>query len=236
MTYIKTSLVVLLSIHLISCGKETDADRIADAQACLDQASAANASECVSKVEGINTKGANLIRCVGTFMKQNLGTPSALASIFTALDSNGGGGSGGTIGIMNAISFKAGGGTAPNGSDLSDANYASSICNQSNSPGLGMLSTLTVTATSISQLAGDGTIDNGDLAACATGCSPEQKEAIGSAVQVAYEANCANGGSSLGDVCTQLDSVIQNSGSNQAVAEALLQCLGASPPAYCQGF
>lgn len=236
MNQIKTALLFLSTISLIACGKETDADRIADAQSCLDKATATNVSECVSKVEGINTKGANLIRCVGTFVKQNLGTPSALAQIFTALDNNGGGGGSGTVAVMNELSFKTNGGAVPNATDLSDANYAASICNESNSPGLGMLSTLTVTATSISNIAGGGTIDDADLADCVNNCSPEQKEAIGSAVQLAYQSNCANGSSSLGDVCTQLDSVIQNNGSNQAIADALLQCLGALPPPYCQGF
>jgi hypothetical protein len=239
MTYMKTSLLILMSLTLISCGKETDADKIADAQACLDKATAANASACVAKVEGINSKGANLIRCVGTFVKQNLGTPSALAQIFTALDDNGGGGRNATIGIMDAITFKTNSGSAiPNSQDLSDSQYAASICNESNSPGLGMLSTLTVTATTVSSI-GLGSINNTTLENCATDdCSPQQLAAIGSAVQLAYQSNCMNGGSSLGDVCTQLDSVIQNAGgSNTAIADTLLRCLaGTLPPATCQGF
>jgi hypothetical protein len=240
MTHIKTTLLLLFSTTLISCGKETETDKIADAQACLDKATSANVSACVAKVEGLNSKGANLIRCVGTFVKQNLGSPSALAQIFTALDSNGGGGGDGTVAVMQAITFKANaGGPTPNAQDISDSNYAASICNQSNSPGLGMLSTLTVTATAVSSL---GDINNPstftDCANDVGNCTAQQKEAIGFAIQVAYESNCSNGGSSLGDVCLQLDSVIQASGgSNEALADTLMRCLaGTLPPATCQGF
>ncbi|MFN7824465.1 MAG: hypothetical protein ACK5P6_03800, partial [Pseudobdellovibrionaceae bacterium] len=64
------ALIALSSLLISGCGKETDADKIADAQACLDTATPANVSDCVDKVSGVSGKGAELIRCVAVYVKQ----------------------------------------------------------------------------------------------------------------------------------------------------------------------
>ncbi|MCE3010840.1 MAG: hypothetical protein LW875_09530 [Proteobacteria bacterium] len=221
------ALTTLLSLLTLGCGKETDADKVADAQACLDGKAGAttltDVSDCLSKIKGINGKGAELIRCVATYVKQGKSAEGTITSLFNALDNNPGTPNQDLMAGMSAISFSAGSQTIAK----SDAGAAATHCQASNSPGLSMLSTLTLTGTILldgTDGSGGGAIDSTDVNTCISSCSAEQKALIGSAAQSAYNQNCVDSKDAPGDLCTQLGAVV---GSNDpaTVGNSLLICI-----------
>ena len=54
---------------LVSCGPK-DSDKIGDAQLCLDNATSSNVSDCVQKVDGLESPGAYVIRCSANFIQE----------------------------------------------------------------------------------------------------------------------------------------------------------------------
>src|SRR6185312_2954149 len=144
---------------LTSCGP-TDADKISDAQTCLNTATPANADLCVAMVAGITSQSAALIRCSGAFIKQGYGDPSKVAGALSQID----GSSGATqsIAMMTKLSFQYESTMAAN---VTDAQTAQSDCNISESPGLIFLVGVAATATQAAQLAGSspGSVNSADV-------------------------------------------------------------------------
>jgi hypothetical protein len=225
------ALIALSSLLISGCGKETDADKIADAQACLDQATPSNVSDCVDKVSGVSGKGAELIRCVAVYVKQEKTAADTIEDLFNAIQTPGGGSSALMTGMTPLIFSKY----SPT-ENKDDAADAADHCNASNSPGLAMLSTLSLTATVIT--GGSGSAFAGsDLSDCATNpsvCTGPDKALIGTAANLAYQQNCSGGAESAGDLCTQLGAVI-GAGSSEDIGNRLLFCLN-TPDSSCTGF
>src|SRR5262245_51594471 len=78
--YVSTLFIMGSLLLFTGCSKETDADKIADAQACLDTATAAEAATCVAKVDGLESPAAYLIRCAGKFVKEGYNDSTKLAA------------------------------------------------------------------------------------------------------------------------------------------------------------
>ena len=96
--FIALTLVATLPFLTSSCSGTGDADTIASAQNCLDQAQTpAAAQTCSAMVNGMTSASANLIRCSADFLSQGF-TGTRIASAFQAMKNN-------TSGVDPAISI-----------------------------------------------------------------------------------------------------------------------------------
>lgn len=87
---LKKNLLALILVSLVACGKETERDKIGDAQLCLDKVTSANpdaADECVQKVSGINSLEADGIRCSGAFVKEGFTDATYLIDVMDSISS-----------------------------------------------------------------------------------------------------------------------------------------------------
>jgi hypothetical protein len=237
------SLLLGLTLLTSGCGKETDADKIADAQSCLDRATANEAAECVSKVDGIESEAAYLIRCAGKFVKEGYSNPSKLANAFSNIAGSESSGAADSLSVMAALAFSA---EATPALNSTSAQEAFGYCEKANSKGMIMLAGFVQTAT---VLAGIQNIDPSTLtgaqlqsfmATLAT--DPVAQAAVGAAVVGIYESNCSNGDDSVpGSYCQQFSSAVSTvSGGTSnpaAIGQAIMTCYSTTPPpASCTGF
>lgn len=233
---------VVLLFLAAGCGKKTDQDRVADAQECIDRATAATVSTCVTMVEGLTSKGSYLIRCVSKYVEEGLADPASIYSAIAASQTSGAGAAAsGSMAMMSVLAFK-GGGDAAKG--LANATAASTYCTASGSKGLIMLSTLTVTATVATSL---GSCAATPTAACiksglsTIATNPLGQAAIGSAAISAYQSNCSSGQTTTGGMCAQLAAVVGTNTDSSVVGGILGTCYAncpsvVSPCTSCVGF
>lgn len=232
----KLSFVLAAMMMTLSACKETDQDRVADAQNCLDGATSATAAQCVSMVDGINTKGAYLIRCSGLFIQEGFMDANRLSSAMDAIENNGGSSNSQTM--MSVLSFRNFGSPAANDQAAQNAvNY----CNKAGSKGLVMLASVTSIATTAAALAGTTTPSQGDINQglndiVAAGPSSSQAQAVGSAAIAAYNANCAGDGGSFGQFCDQFESAMDGLSNPGDIGVKLAQCYLTPAAPGCQGF
>jgi hypothetical protein len=238
---IQKSLIPLLSLLVLfssACGKETDADKIADAQNCLDSATTAEAAACVSKVDGMESSGAYLIRCVGKFVKEGFSQPSKISN---ALASATGSGSTGSAAMMASLAFTTESTDALNNTS---AQQAFGYCTKAKSEGLIFLSGTVQIATSVGYLAGvAGGIENmdGDELKTAMGTmkdDPVAQAAVGSAVVGIYESSCSGGNNATGDFCAQFNGVVASAGgasNTNAIGQLVMTCYANPADAACVG-
>lgn len=233
-----------LSTTLISCGKETDADKIADAQACLDKitssSDATGINACKSLVEDISTSSAQGIRCYANFMREGFTNPSDIAAKLSDLDS------GNTVDFMSAVTFTTGSTVAE---DATNAKNTFQYCNDSGGKGATIFSAFAYIPLAILETLYDGgagpascgkptynlaTCVAGDLARSATNQSivtnnPGNKKgpmisALGQTVIATHRVSCANSETNS-TLCTMLENAISNGGGTSnpsGVGQALL--------------
>lgn len=230
-------LLAAISLSLSGC-QETEQDKIADAQSCLDESSSSTAQACVDMVSGIESKGAYLIRCSAMFIREGFMDASRLSDAMDAIENDGG--ANGSTAMMTVLSFRNLGVTPAE--NEAAANLAVSYCDQAGSKGLLMLASISAIATTSAALAGttnpsQAQIDAA-LTAISSGAQPAQAAAVGSAAEAAYEANCAGDGGSFGQFCDQFQSVVDAMPpgyTSEDLGEKLAQCYTAPTP-DCQGF
>ncbi len=224
------SLTLMSFIGLTSC-QETDADRIGDAQLCLDKANASTAQACLSKIEGIESAQANILRCSAGFLSEGFDDIARLVDSFSQLESGGDG----TIGLLTVMAFKS---KADGATNKSFASTTNSYCQKSKQKGLSMLGTMAMSATTLAAIAIPGLTLGSNLSAAqieqaitdllggALGGSAELLAEIGNAVTATYQTACAAGSQANSDLCGEMSQVINDSNVDinipQAVAEALL--------------
>jgi hypothetical protein len=220
------------------CGP-TDADKISDAQTCLNTATADMADLCVAMVDGIYSQSASLIRCSGAFIKEGFGDSTKVKQALSQLDNNGNGASG-SMAMMSVLAFQSDADKAVN---LASAQAAQTECIKSGSPGLIFLSGVSLTASQAVALINpaDPTnitptdISNG-LASLASGSAQDQAT-VGSAILSIYDVSCQNGSSTAGNYCQQFQSVIDQVGSDPAsVGQFLATCYTTPATPGCSGF
>lgn len=155
----KSSLFVLplaLSALLMACeGAQSDKDKIAEAQFCLDDATdASSADACLSKISSLDSPEANTLRCAGGFIAAGITSPSNLSSALNAIsDGNG------TTALLSALSF-------PN---TQLVNETVESCNKSGQTGLRLIGAMAKSATTIASLANLASCsDPSDLSTCDT--------------------------------------------------------------------
>ncbi len=215
----KTTLAVaLISVSLLglTACQESEQDVIKDAQYCMDDArTSSQAQACISKLEGIETPAAYVIRCAGEFISQGFTSPSRLVDVIDALKADGG-----TAGLLGFMSF----------SDLTSASRAFTYCTKSNQKGMNLLAALMKTATTI-------TATNPTLLAGLTANPPvypteaEIKtaidnitaggaEAVGETVKTVYQISCGSGSPANADVCNQINDAAASYGGISSASAA----------------
>lgn len=227
-------------VLLTSCGGPKDIDKIADAQNCLDQATAAEADQCVSKVEGLESEAAYLIRCTGKFVKEGFNDSTKLASALSSI-SGGNTGASGSTAMMAALAFKAESTPALNSSS---AQEAFNFCTKSNSKGLILLSGLTQSSTVVAVLGGqDPTTLTGPQLQTLMGTlqsDPVAQAAVGTAVATIYTATCTNSSTTTGNYCEQFDSAIAKIPggitNTSGIGQQIMICYSNPAAAGCTGF
>ena len=220
---LRKNLAVTLSVLSLGLGgcQETDADKIGDAQMCIDRASAVTVSSCLSKIEGIDTKAANVLRCSAGFIEEGFDQAERLINSLEELDNGGQG----TTGLMSLIAFKSKiDGPANKAFAIATSNY----CQKAGQKGLALLGTLAMSATTLAALVDpsldfNSTIDSTDLKnqitallSAASGMTPDPAAVatindIGAAVSTTYQIACA-GSSSTSDMCKELVEAIDTNG------------------------
>lgn len=81
--------LIFCSVFVInSCGPK-QADDIADAQACLNQAVASEVDECLTKIDGIETAAAYGLRCAGAFIKEGFLDPTVFIDSLNSIGDSG---------------------------------------------------------------------------------------------------------------------------------------------------
>ncbi|MEZ0391752.1 MAG: hypothetical protein ACAH59_06025 [Pseudobdellovibrionaceae bacterium] len=225
------------SLFLSSCGGPKDVDKIADAQACLDRATASEADECVSKVDGLESEGAYLIRCAGKFVKEGFNDPAKLTSVMSAIDSDTG--TNGSTSLMAGLAFKAESSTSLN---FDSANEAFNYCTTANSKGLITLSGFAKTSSYFAKISNDTDLSGAEIQAlmAANANDPVAQEAVGTVVAAIYETNCTNDQSTMGAYCEQFESALENIPGGlenpTELGKQIMLCYSAPTTPGCSGF
>lgn len=227
--------VLVLTLFLVACSKKSDQDKVAEAQNCLDGATSATFQTCVDMVQGLETKAAYTIRCIGKFVEEGFNESTRLSSAMNNLSSSGS--SSQTLSIMAVMAFQKNASLAVN---TANAQAAMNYCSQGNSKGLTMLSMLSsvaTTAAEVANLTGNLNSTNLQAAMASIAANPTASTAVGNAVLAAYQANCTSGATTAGGLCTQLSSAVgSNTNNPQAIGQAIATCYGAPSTPGCTGF
>lgn len=229
----KAVLLISLSLLFVSCNKNSDSDKLSEAQACLDQATASTASQCMDKVAGLDSAGAYLIRCSAMFIADGFDDTTRLTSAFNNMSNTGSNASAvdGSLQVMSALAFINGGSPSAN---QTNANLALSYCEKSGSKGLILLSGISSMATNMLALASCGT----DISCALSNAqsNPVTQAAVGAAAIAAYTANCTGSEKSNQQFCNQFsDAVTAAGGTSNAtsVGSALISQYCATKTGGC---
>ncbi len=205
--------LICTSLILTSCGPSA-ADKVGDAQLCLDTATASTVSSCVEKVAGLETSGAYLIRCSANFIQKGFGDPAQLVNAFRNLDSTG---SGTTTAFLGALNF----------ADNTFATQTYDYCLKTNQRGLSLLAAMVKSATSIAVLgnlisgscststsssSGMQTCISSIVSSIGTSNGQSAAAAVGQSVVDIYQTSCQNGSQVSSSLCTQMSSAITSAG------------------------
>jgi hypothetical protein len=233
----KVFLGLVLALGFMGC-KETETDKVADAQFCIDQATAANVGECVAKVAGIETRAAYVIRCTAKFVEEGYTEGDKIFLALEQLDNASSSDQGPAM--MTVLAFTAAGTSNSTQWDLniSNASLAVSYCKQAQLDTLLSIATIAATASvagKFGSLASAGDVK----AALATASSdPAAQLVIGNAVIASYEANCkGEEASAPGNTCAQFDAAIAAQGGNpSSVGQFVASCYSNPAQAGCEAF
>lgn len=237
--FIFTAALLSSFLLLSACGAPTEADKIADAQNCLDRATPSTVDQCVEKVSGMETPNAYLIRCVGKFVKEGFNEPAKLAA---ALDNtSGNSGASGSTAMMAALAFKA---ESTPELNATSALEAQTYCTKANSKGLILLSGLPVIANTLASL---GHIDPANISGTdvqnlmgTLQNNQDAQAAVGTVVSTIYQTSCSNNSSSAGNYCQQFESALTSVPGGLSnpggIGQQIMICYNNPSAAGCTGF
>lgn len=228
---------LLLSSALLatSCSKK-DPDKIAEAQDCLDKASANEAPACVEKISGLESEAAYSIRCSAALIYQGLTDPTRLVDIAKQMQSSGGN----STAAIGLLSF-----SKPDiDTAVTLANQALEDCGKAGSAGRVLLASMASMATAINK-AGIGAVvtacdpaaANYDSANCQQAvsnavCSADSST-LGQAAQAAYTQGCQGSAQENSSVCAQYAAALAAGTTSDEVGAQLkddLKGSGSCPP------
>lgn len=130
-----STLCLASSLALVGCGQQSEKDMLAEAQLCLDKASANNALSCVSKISHLNSPDAHALMCSAGFVESGVVSPSNLAKAFTALSDE----NAGATTMLASLRFE----------NSSLMNTTNESCKKSGSAGFALISAMAKTATTL---------------------------------------------------------------------------------------
>lgn len=205
MRFSKTTAGVLalgIAVLLSGCeAEQTEKDMLAEAQYCLDKATAATANACMAKISGLTAPKAYALRCAAGFIAEDITSSKNLAEAMTAISENSG-----AVGLLSAISFD----------DQTTANTTFEYCRLSQQGGFALIGAMAKSATILKTAAGSLASCSTDPAGCQQAISdgldklistpdPEQVGAIVDAVSTVYETSCSGADSTNNEMCKQID-------------------------------
>lgn len=244
-TFLMPLLLTTLAFSATGCKQGSkDADKILDAQNCLNNIPQGFADECVSKVEGIESEAAYLIRCVGEFVDEGYGSSNKIVTAITNLESQGEGSAGSTA-MIATLAFTAGASEALN---KASAKLAFTYCTESKSKGLIFLSGLAQTSTVLASLSAGldlsdpSSLTGANLQAAMTALSgnPEAQAAVGASIVSIYETNCTNNQTTTGSYCEQfgsaVDAVPGGTSNPTGIGQQIMLCYTNPATPGCSGF
>ncbi|HEY8272036.1 MAG TPA: hypothetical protein VIG33_14185 [Pseudobdellovibrionaceae bacterium] len=215
MTYGKKSLSCLYTLalsasFLISCAPKA-ADKIGDAQLCLDKATQGTAAACLEKIEGIDTAAANVMRCSAGFIDEGFTDPTRFKKAFDALSQKSAGATN-TLTFLSFIAFSSKGTATENKAFATDT-YNS--CLKTKAKGLTLLGSMAMTATVISgglTALNDGAAIQTAITSLLGSADDSSKTAVGSAVIATYTSSCTDGSEANQGLCDQLNGYLGTDG------------------------
>lgn len=211
---------------LVSCGKK-DADKVGEAQLCLDKATQATAASCKAMVEGIETTGAYSILCSANFITEGFTEASRFKQAFDSFDNNS---SNNTESFMSVLTFKSQASMDLNATFATETN---SYCAKSGSKGLMFLGTMATTATTFAQVAYNLTAGASGTAPTAqqindaltdlknnpsSGSNPATISAVGTVIASTYTTSCQTGSDANQSMCDQLNTALAGVDMNDPAA------------------
>lgn len=214
-----TVCAILILPFLSGCGGK-DADKIGDAQMCLDNATAATANACLEKIDGLTSKAAYAIRCSGGFIAEGFDQPSKYIEAYKKLSTPPTGCSGTcspTLGVMTLLTF----------SSMNNANTTYTNCYLSGSQGYTLLASTVKSATILAQVARNilgftGTLTAANLEAAASAIANNTGGAssiatpsdLGSVAITTYQLSCTTGNQNDNSqqLCKELSTAIDAGG------------------------
>jgi hypothetical protein len=219
---IKKGLILsALAIGLTACS-QSESDKVADAQACLDSSTPATAQACMSKIEGVSSKEASLLRCSAGFITEGLASASTLSNAFSAIGSGGGNP---TLTMMGVLAFDSFGTDSTSNQAFADETF--NHCNDAGNPGFVLVASFSRMATTLA-VAGslfDGTeITADELQTAVASLSTAENSVIGSTAVAAYTVSCSGENPSNPTLCTELETAITAAGgpsNTEAIGAAL---------------
>lgn len=249
-------IVPLFFFFISSCGPK-DIDKVGDAQACLNSATSATASSCMSKVDGLETTAAYNIRCAAMFIQEGFTSPTKFTNALNSLN-----GTTGTSSFMGLITFSSQGTIA---SDDANAATAFDYCYKSGGKGATLISAFGYMATSLYKamsctpttptatgydLAGTGCLGDTTpitgkvsqfVIKIGTGDSSALSflDSLGAVVLATKNVSCSSTTSTNEQLCTTLkNSVTAGNGSNRRIGcNFLVNIVGSAslPASTCNG-
>lgn len=227
MTQVTRNLILtgLTAFGLAACAP-SNADKIADAQDCLDRSTSDTALSCLSKVDGVETSGAQLVRCSAYFIDQGFGDPGRLSRVSEELNrDNGGGGGSSTIAVLSFMAFSSA--KYDKTTNLNFSETAFTACQASSSKGMIYLSSMTRIATVALGLVtlydpqtGTPPTEAQIREGLCTNANPASRAVIGSATRAAYEQNC-KGKENPDPVCQEYAAAVNAGTTDESIGQQL---------------
>ncbi len=202
---------------LVSCGPN-EADKVGEAQLCLDKSTKGTAAACMEKIQGIESKGAYTLRCSAGFIDEGFTQPARFKQAFDALGTNS---SSNTESFLGVLAFSSKSTPTLN---TSFANETYDNCAKSGAKGMMLLGSMAKTATTLSALTGSfvngSQPTTGDIQTAITLAmsDPTAKTSIGAAVATTYAASCQTGQKADAALCTQMDAALVGVDTNDSTA------------------
>jgi hypothetical protein len=179
--------------------KETNADKVADAQECLDRYAREGGGDlalCEAYISGLTTPAAQGIRCATGFIREGFGSAQSFIDAFAAIETV----SGSSVRtFLNLVSFDSAGvgDSTKVDSNYNAANNVYSNCAGSNAKGATLIATFGFLTNVLYKYECDNLPGSGSMATCAMDDS-----ALGFALAIAVTDGSGSTTSMLGDLGT----------------------------------
>lgn len=230
---VMTLAIASLSMTLLAgCSTSTDADKIGDAQYCLDDLPISFASQaertasvnaCLDKLGSVSSKQASLIRCSANFLIEGFGDPSKLVNALEKVNNGGGGNA--TVGMMSVLAFSSKSTATEN---AAFAQQTLSYCQEAGNPGFVLVASFSNIASALAKAGealGGVNLNDGlsqqELTTILESAQSMPDEVIGSTAIAAYQTSCAAGSQSNEALCSQLSQSLANNTDPSAIGAAL---------------